>query len=74
MKMYSYLWMAVTADEYELPICVADTSRELARMLGISRESMMQMKSRQSKRKNPGRNKGYKVVSFKFDEKGELVV
>jgi ribosomal protein L7Ae-like RNA K-turn-binding protein len=30
------LWMAVTADKYELPIAVADTGLELGRMLGIS--------------------------------------
>lgn len=30
------LWMAVTADKYELPITVADTGLELGRMLGIS--------------------------------------
>lgn len=24
------LWMAVTADEYELPLCVTDTAAELA--------------------------------------------
>lgn len=28
--------MAVTADEYELPIAVADTSIELGQMLGVS--------------------------------------
>lgn len=31
MKVY----MCVTDDEYELPIAVADTQRELARMLGV---------------------------------------
>ena len=28
------LWLAVTLDKYELPIAVADTARELGRMLG----------------------------------------
>ena len=32
MKIYMY----VTKDEYELPIAVADTPRELARMLGTT--------------------------------------
>jgi DNA-binding transcriptional regulator YhcF (GntR family) len=29
------LYMCVTKDEYELPIAVADTQAELARMLGV---------------------------------------
>ena len=29
------LWVAVTQDEYELPVAVADTARELAEMLGV---------------------------------------
>lgn len=36
IKMREFLWMAVTADEYELPIAVADTSIELGQMLGVS--------------------------------------
>ena len=30
------LWMAVTNDEYELPIAVANTCSELAEMIGIN--------------------------------------
>ena len=30
-----YIWMAVTADEYELPLYVADTRKELADKLGL---------------------------------------
>ncbi len=30
------IWLAVTPDEYELPIAVADSAKELADMLGIS--------------------------------------
>lgn len=32
------LYMKVTKDEYELPVAVAETKAELARMLGRSRE------------------------------------
>lgn len=28
------LWIAITTDELELPIAVADTARELGRMIG----------------------------------------
>ena len=31
------LYMKVTMDEYELPVAVADTKNELARMLGMER-------------------------------------
>ena len=34
--MGKYLWMAVEADEYELPIAIADTARELAEKCGTS--------------------------------------
>ena len=37
----SYIWMAVTADEYELPIAIADTAEELGNILGICRASVM---------------------------------
>lgn len=30
------LYMAVTADKYELPLAVADSSRELAEIMGVS--------------------------------------
>ena len=30
------IWMKVTKDKYELPIAVADSPMELARILGIS--------------------------------------
>lgn len=31
-----YVWMAVTPDEYELPIAVADSALELAQMMGTT--------------------------------------
>ena len=31
------LWMAVTADKYELPLAVEDTQEKLARRLGITK-------------------------------------
>lgn len=34
------LYMQVTLDEYELPLAVADSSTELARMLGLRRDSV----------------------------------
>lgn len=34
------VWMKVTDDEYELPIVIADSAAELARMLGCSANSI----------------------------------
>ena len=34
------LWMKVTKDEYELPLAVAESSKELEQMLGLSRKSV----------------------------------
>lgn len=36
MGKQRYLWLAVTADEYELPLAVEDTAAALARRLGVS--------------------------------------
>lgn len=34
------IWMKVTDDEYELPLYVADSARELAKMLGLKTDSV----------------------------------
>lgn len=30
-----YVWMKVTNDKYELPVAIADSSEELAKMVGV---------------------------------------
>ena len=35
-----YVWMKVTNDKYELPVLVADSAPELAKMLGCSPNSI----------------------------------
>ena len=47
------LYMKVTKDEYELPVAVADTKAELARMLGIKRDHVRSAFSHAKKFKNP---------------------
>ena len=47
------LYMKVTRDEYELPLAVAETKAELARMLGIKREHVRTAFSHAKKFKNP---------------------
>lgn len=48
-----YLWMAVTADEYELPLAVEDTAAALARRLGVSENTVRTVESR-------GKNERYR--------------
>lgn len=35
-----YIWICCEADEYELPIAVADTARELGEMVGFSKHNV----------------------------------
>ena len=47
------VWIAVTADKYQLPIAVADTARELAEMRGTTTNNVIScaLKTRQGKMK-----------------------
>lgn len=36
-----YVWLKVTHDEYEFPLCWADSAAELARKLGTSPQAVM---------------------------------
>lgn len=40
MSKQRYLWLAVTADEYELPMIVENTAAALARRLGVSEDTV----------------------------------
>lgn len=53
------LWIAFTSDSLELPLVVADTSRELAKYLGVS-QNLVHKKVYQ-KQKFSGEKCGYKV-------------
>ena len=35
-----YIWLAVEADKYELPIAVADTARELGQLIGSNKHNV----------------------------------
>ena len=69
MNKQRYLWMAVTADEYELPLAVEDTAAELARRLGVSENTVRtveyrgknEMYRRTRKGPMPGFGTRYKV-------------
>lgn len=40
MRRAMTLYIKVTSDEYELPLAVGDTVRELAKMLGVKSDSI----------------------------------
>ena len=63
-----FLWMAVTADEYELPMAVADTANELADMLGLSRGSIKSTEYR----KHGGICTGRRIVKVERGEDDDL--
>ena len=55
MGKQKYLWMAVTADKYELPLAVTDTAKELGRIYGLSKETIKSAVTRQSSGTMSGR-------------------
>lgn len=62
--MGKYLWMAVTADEYELPICVADTARELGEKYGVTADTVITL----ARDASSGKIIGKKYVKVRNDE------
>ena len=59
--MGKYLWLAVEADKYELPLAVADTAEELGKMFGIKKNTVINCVSRN----RSGRENGYKYIKVK---------
>lgn len=62
--MGKYLWLAVTADKYELPICVEETARELAEKIGIHTGNVTYLAHINSN----GRCSGRKIIKIKADD------
>ena len=61
--MSSFLWLAVTTDELEQPIVVADTVAELARRFGKKPNDI----SSAWCKKLSGKNWGFKVVKVEVN-------
>ena len=53
MSKQRYLWLAVTADEYELPLVIEDPAAALARRLGVSENTVRTVEYR-------GKNERYR--------------
>ena len=58
-----YLWLAVTADEYEFPLYIADTAKELAERYGVNTTTVITYTTR----KHSGRQNGYKYLKVPND-------
>ena len=71
-----YLWMAVTADEYELPLVIEDTAAALARRLGVSEDTVRvieyrgknEIYSRTNRGPMPGFGTRYKVRKVEVEQ------
>ena len=50
-----YLWLAVTADKYELPLAVCDTAEQLGRIFGLKGISIINHVHRGDSGKQSGR-------------------
>lgn len=62
--MGKYLWLAVTADKYELPLAVCDTAKELGELYGIKKNSVITAVKKQSS----GRGCGRKIIKVPIEE------
>lgn len=65
------MWMKVTKDKYELPLAVADTAGQLARLLGISQETIYSTYHSAEAERKKGRKVKCKYVKVVFDDDGE---
>lgn len=59
-----YIWLAVETDEYELPIAVADTAKELGDIFGIKKHTVINCVSR----KRSGREQGYRYIKVSIED------
>lgn len=64
------LYMAVTADKYELPLVVADSAMELARCLNRNVQSIYQelSPSRRYRLAFAGKYRGYRLIKLDVEE------
>lgn len=65
------LYLAVTADRYELPIYVADTALELADVLGLSRNSIHSSLSNYQSGALNGELSGRRLMRVRIEEEDD---
>lgn len=64
------LYMAVTRDRFELPVAVADSAQELARMVGVSKRTIERRLS--DNKHHPGRRSIYHRVLVEDNDEETL--
>ena len=66
------LWMEITNDEYELPVAVADTASELAKLRGTNRGAIYSALSKYAKRQIKNKEKvpfcRYRKIEIEEDD------
>lgn len=65
------LYIKVTSDEYELPLAVGDTVRELAKMLGVKSDSIY---SQMSHSKHNGYFCSYQKVEVDDEDESDKAI
>lgn len=61
--MIKYWWLCVEVDEYELPLAVAESARELAEKCGTTKHNVETFVSKNSS----GKQNGYKYLKIRRD-------
>ena len=64
MKTRKYIWMAVTADEFELPMCIADSAKELGEKYGVTADTVITL----ARAHWSGRTTGRRFVKVRNDD------
>lgn len=59
-----YIWLCVEADEYELPLVVADSARELAEKVGTTKHNVENL----AWYENNGKATGRRFIKVRKDE------
>ena len=57
-----YIWLAVTPDEYELPIAVEKSAYLLAKLLGVTKNTVQLASHAYARGKDSGLRRGYRVT------------
>ena len=55
-----YFWLAITTDEYELPLAVTESPKELGQLFGLSKETIKS----DEKRKSDGSVSGRRFIKI----------
>lgn len=66
-----YVWLAVTADEYELPIAVEKSASLLAKLLGVTKNTVMVASHMYDKGKGSGLMRGYRITRVQVPQEDE---